>query len=169
MESGESVLQHRNETIKKPIPHEIALPLSRGSEPLGAVARTVLVVFGVFILAGFGLALTLQADPSGRGTHQQFGLPPCAVLTQTQIPCPTCGMTTSFTHFVRGRWRQAAEANTSGFLLALFALAFLPWSAICLFHRQWWFVRNPELWLTGFSLGWLTVVILEWSLRHLIV
>ena len=43
-----------------------------------------------------GLALWLDPDPVGVGTHQQFGMPPCIVLSQLGIPCPMCGMTTTF-------------------------------------------------------------------------
>jgi hypothetical protein len=125
----------------------------------------LLVVLEVLIVIGFGLAYSVTADPTGRGTHQQFGLPPCVILTLTKLPCPTCGMTTSFAHFVRGRWRESAEANTSGFLMAVMSLCFLPWSLISLFRREWWLIRNPERWLSGLSLGWLSVVILEWAAR----
>ena len=43
-------------------------------------------------------ALLLTPDPSGMGTHRQLGLSGCAVLTLTGLPCPMCGMTTTFTH-----------------------------------------------------------------------
>jgi Protein of unknown function (DUF2752) len=159
-------LQHPVETINTRAPHETSHLYSQRSVPLGGISQMLLVVFEVLILTGFGLAYSVTPDPSGRGTHQQFGLPPCVILTLTKIPCPTCGMTTSFAHFVRGSWQKSAEANTSGFLLSVLSLCFLPWSLISLFRREWWLMRNPERCLAGLSLGWLSVVILEWVTRN---
>ena len=46
-----------------------------------------------------GIALSLSPDPAGVGTHQQLGLGGCTILTAFGVPCPMCGMTTTFTHF----------------------------------------------------------------------
>ena len=53
------------------------------------------------------IAWSLTPDPSGMGTHQQLGLYECGFLKIFQIPCPMCGMTTTFSHlahfqFVKG-------------------------------------------------------------------
>lgn len=45
-----------------------------------------------------GTALWLDADPAGVGTHRQLGLGGCTILTSFGVPCPMCGMTTTFTH-----------------------------------------------------------------------
>ena len=45
-----------------------------------------------------GIALSLTPDPAGMGTHRQLGLGSCAILSMTGLPCPMCGMTTTFTH-----------------------------------------------------------------------
>lgn len=45
-----------------------------------------------------GIAMYLTPDPAGMGTHRQLGLGGCALLTMTGLPCPMCGMTTTFTH-----------------------------------------------------------------------
>lgn len=57
------------------------------------------------------VAGSLTPDPTGMGTHRQLGLGGCAMLTATGIPCPMCGMTTTFTwlahlHLVRGTLNQ---------------------------------------------------------------
>jgi len=57
------------------------------------------------------IALILDPDPSGIGTHQQLGLHPCSFWLWFEIPCPVCGMTTTFTHmahfqFEKGIWNQ---------------------------------------------------------------
>ena len=38
-----------------------------------------------------GLAVWLEPEASGVGTHQQLGLDGCAILSVWGIPCPMCG------------------------------------------------------------------------------
>ena len=42
------------------------------------------------------LAAWLTPDPAGVGTHIQLGLEPCIMMTWLNLPCPMCGMTTTF-------------------------------------------------------------------------
>jgi hypothetical protein len=44
----------------------------------------------------------------------------CPLLHLTGIPCPTCGMTRSFTAVVQGHWEQAVQFHLFGPLLFLF-------------------------------------------------
>ena len=74
-------------------------------------------------------AALLHPDPSGVGTHQQLGLPPCGFLFVTGYPCPACGLTTSFAHMVRAEVVGAALANPFGILLFLVTLATIPVAA----------------------------------------
>ncbi|MGD8861572.1 MAG: DUF2752 domain-containing protein [Myxococcales bacterium] len=76
------------------------------------------------------LSFVLTPDPAGVGTHQQLGLPPCAFLYLTSLPCPGCGLTTSFAHMARLELTSAVAAHPLGvplFLLtalgAVFSLA----------------------------------------------
>src|SRR5690349_23695282 len=100
-----------------------------GGYPLARGGRWLLVGWSLFLLGGFALAFSLSPDPRGFGTHQRLGLPPCTTRALFGIPCPSCGMTTSFANFVRGRFLQAARANTSGLLLAAVCAVQLPWIA----------------------------------------
>jgi hypothetical protein len=43
-----------------------------------------------------GLAAWLTPDPTGVGTHIQLGLEPCIMMSWLTLPCPMCGMTTTF-------------------------------------------------------------------------
>ncbi|MCA9194161.1 MAG: DUF2752 domain-containing protein [Planctomycetales bacterium] len=74
-------------------------------------------------LALFLIASLLQPNASGSGTHIQLGLPVCMWKTSWGIACPVCGMTTSWSHFVRGQFASSISANPAGFLLAIIALA----------------------------------------------
>ncbi len=66
--------------------------------------NTVLFIGATLVLA---TATFLDPDPSGVGTHQQLGIPPCMILSHFGLPCPLCGMTTSFALMADG---QPAEA-----------------------------------------------------------
>ena len=80
------------------------------------------------LLLGFGLlvAMWLQPDGRGSGTHQQLGLPPCTFKFLLNIPCPSCGMTTSWALAVRGDWQSSIQANSGGFVLFLITAVSVP-------------------------------------------
>jgi len=80
-------------------------------------------------------AAMLEPDPRGYGTHAQLGLPPCGFLLLTGAPCPGCGLTTAFTHAVRGHWALAAGANPFGLLLFVLASICVPLGLIAGWHR----------------------------------
>ena len=67
------------------------------------------------------VAFLLKPSPQGIGTHQQLGLPACGWVAAADIPCPTCGMTTAWSHTVRGQLPSAFMAQPLGMLLAFSA------------------------------------------------
>lgn len=96
--------------------------------------RILSLMTGMLLLALLVIARGLTPSPSGFGTHQQLGLPPCTAIVLLNIPCPACGMTTSWSHTLRGNLVAAAQSNAGGMLLALIAMAFLP--ASCYFFLR---------------------------------
>jgi hypothetical protein len=78
---------------------------------------------GAWVLAGAGawailaIAAWLRPDARGFGTHQQLGLPPCGFEAITHLPCPGCGLTTSFAHMAHGHPIDAFRAHLMGPLL----------------------------------------------------
>ncbi len=96
--------------------------------------RVLALMTGILLLALLVIARGLTPSPSGFGTHQQLGLPPCTAIVLLDIPCPACGMTTSWAHTMRGNLVAAAQSNAGGMLLALIAMAFLP--ASCYFFLR---------------------------------
>lgn len=70
-----------------------------------------------------GLSLWLQPAGAGLGTHEQMGFAPCGFHVRYGIPCPTCGMTTSFALLVRGRVWEAFVVQPAGAVLALLTVA----------------------------------------------
>lgn len=83
-------------------------------------------------------ARILSPSPNGLGTHQQLGLPPCFFHQMTGIPCPTCGMTTSFAHTVRLHFYDAFIAQPFGLLACLITMALIPLSALMMRRRVPW-------------------------------
>lgn len=79
--------------------------------------RLLALVLLLPVLALVGIALWLDPDPAGHGTHVQLGLRECSVLAWTGYPCPMCGMTTSFANMVRLRVVSAAIAQPFGVVL----------------------------------------------------
>lgn len=125
-----SVLSSEQPSDKTPAPssHSQIDSLFGNRNSLGVGSRLLLILIGLFLLAGFGLSAWLSPDPRGHGTHQQLGLAPCSFLLFTGRPCPSCGSTTAFAHFVRGQWPSAIEANVAAFVLAVCCAAGVPWS-----------------------------------------
>jgi hypothetical protein len=79
--------------------------------------------FGVSIvaIALLGIAFFLTPSTEGIGTHRQLGLPTCSWILIADLPCPTCGMTTAWSHTVRGELLSAFVAQPLGMLLAIVA------------------------------------------------
>ncbi len=93
-------------------------PPRRGQSSAGRqrfVAGAVLTVTTLMLYTGYALH---PAKP-GVGTHEQLGLPPCGMLTRTNIPCVTCGMTTAFSLATHGRLINAATTQPAGAALAV--------------------------------------------------
>lgn len=93
--------------------------------------------------AVLGIAVWLSPDPRGFGTHQQLGFGICGMLLTTGFPCPTCGMTTAFSHTVRGQWLHAVYAQPTGFVLALGTAAIAAISLFAIAAGRWPRIRIP--------------------------
>jgi hypothetical protein len=112
---------------------------------LGRAGQGLLVLWSVCLLAGFAIAFVLEPDPRGYGTHQKLGLPACTFRTMFGVPCPSCGMTTSFAHFSRGQFQKAIEVNLAGFLLAVVCAVQIPWCWLSALSGRLWKISRPEL------------------------
>ena len=127
--------------------------------------RCLLVLWSLFLVAGFGLAASLNPDPRGYGTHQGLGLPPCSFQILFGINCPSCGSTTCFAHFVRGHWIAAAQANIAAFGLALVCAAMIPWSSYSAWSGRLWKIERPAPALLAVLLTLCLVSLVQWIVR----
>jgi hypothetical protein len=120
------------------------------------------------VLAGLlGVAIWLTPASSGLGTHRQLGLPPCTFFVWFGIPCPSCGMTTSWSLLVRGRVGEALHANVGGTCLALLAMAAVPWLWISAWRGR---AATPLLEDRAFTVAvslLLAVTVAQWAIRVL--
>jgi hypothetical protein len=97
--------------------------VSPGKPSAGLQARLVGLVLFVPSTTLIGLSAWLTPDPSGIGTHQQLGLSACAILATSGVPCPMCGMTTTFSLMAHFSPLQALQNQPFG--VVLFALTVL--------------------------------------------
>jgi hypothetical protein len=111
------------------------------------------------------VARWLRPDPRGFGTHTQLGLPPCGFFALTGVPCPACGLTTSFAHLMHGELALALHANPLGVVFFALTLASLPvamWAGVRALPlaplMQRWHARR-------FAAGLAIVALFNWLIR----
>jgi hypothetical protein len=104
---------------------------------LTAGQRLAIAVLGLGSLVPLLGARLLEPSPQGYGTHRQLGLPPCTSVVLFGRRCPTCGMTTSWAHVVRGEFIEALRANVGGTLLAILDLVAALWLLSSAARGRW--------------------------------
>ena len=102
------------------------------------------------------LAVWLDPDARGFGTHEQLGLSPCRYYMQEGALCPTCGLTTAFANMAEGRVVAAFRANPVGIPLFILTLITPLW-----FGHALWARRDPFR-FTSHAVG-------RWALPALLV
>jgi hypothetical protein len=103
------------------MPSEVPIIYSRQFGPRRLVWpwRVAALGVGIGAMAILLIAAALPPDPSGVGTHARLGLENCSLLERSGLPCPSCGMTTSFAYFARGNVPASLYVQPMGTVLAL--------------------------------------------------
>ena len=127
--------------------------------------RIVLALMASGLVLVFVVAMYLNPDPRGFGTHQQLGLPACQFRQFTGLPCPHCGMTTSFSNFVRGEFVTAWQANPAGVPLACICLCCVPVFYFVAVTGRWVLTPEPFRWFLTIGLSYLSFAFIVWILR----
>lgn len=104
--------QLNTNTVTSPLERTTPLRSTKG-ERIGA-ATIALLSLTLLATAAF-----LTPNAQGHATHTQLGMAKCAWVVWFDRPCPTCGMTTSFSHAGEGAWISALLTQPMGALLAL--------------------------------------------------
>jgi len=84
------------------------------------------------------IARVLRPSGDGFGTHRQLGLPPCAFLHLTGIPCPSCGLTTSVAHAARLHFYESVITQPFGLIVFISAVLSIPLSVYFIHRRIPW-------------------------------
>lgn len=142
--------------------------LAREAARLGFWVRSVLVILALGFLTIFGIALWLnpyRADGERRtmATHMQLGLPSCSTVELMGVPCPSCGMTTSFSLLAHGDLVGSLKANWVGTIMAIYWFALIPWAAIGAWRDRYLWIRSGETLLTISVIGALVLMLIRWA------
>jgi Protein of unknown function (DUF2752) len=140
-------------------------PRQEFARTLGWPTRRALVLAALGLVGVLGVARQLEPDPRGFGTHTQLGLAPCAFALVTGHPCPTCGMTTSFAWFARGRFDHSWRANPAGSLLAPTCVALVPWLLAGAARGRPPGFRSLDRPLIGLVVATVALSLVSWTLR----
>jgi hypothetical protein len=90
---------------------------------LSGWGRLIAGAVAAVCLSALVLAVAIEPSPTGVGTHTQLGMEACNFEQRTGIPCPGCGVTTSFAWFVRGNLPASFYVQPMGAILALVCCA----------------------------------------------
>jgi hypothetical protein len=133
---------------------------------LNGQTRLLLALLGVGLSVLLGIAMFLQPDARRHyGTHEQLGLPPCTFSYLFGVPCPTCGMTTSWAHLMRGEILTSFRVNAGGTMLEMLAILAVPWSLLTAIRgRRFVWTPSNRLIFRTFA-GIVVIVLLQWGCR----
>jgi hypothetical protein len=131
--------------------------------------RGVLLVLAVGLVAIFVIAIRINpydddGQPLRMGSHTRLGMPPCEFYVMFKKPCPSCGLTTSYSLLMHGDLVNSLRANAIGTLMALFCLALIPWSLYIGIRGRYLWVRSIErtsLWIVGI---FMVLLLIRWGI-----
>jgi Protein of unknown function (DUF2752) len=79
--------------------------------------------------------------------------------------CPSCGMTTSWSYFMRGQLVQSWKANSGGTALALGVILIAPWMFLSGLRGTWFLVLPNEWAFAGVAIFITILTIVDWMLH----
>jgi hypothetical protein len=92
-------------------------------ERLSVAHRLGAALLAIAVIAPLCIGSQLFPSPTGIGTHTQIsGMQKCWFEARTGIPCPSCGMTTSFAYFARGNIVASFYIQPMGCVLAALSI-----------------------------------------------
>ena len=130
--------------------------------------RVLLVLMAIAFITVFAVAIYLNpyqdnGEARTMETHRQLGLPECTFKEMTGRPCPSCGMTTSFSLFIRGDILNSLRANFAGTILATFCLVMIPWGIGSALRARYYWIVSLEWFIPRFLAVFFTIMLLRWG------
>jgi Protein of unknown function (DUF2752) len=155
--------------------YEVEEESADDARPIRYWIRAILLGLTVPWIAVLIVAISLDPyEENGEarklGTHQQLGLPECTFKAIVGVPCPSCGMTTSFSLMMHADVWNSMKANFAGTALVTFGLLFIPWAFASAFLGRLVFIRSLEMVIFRLAIiflvllfgRWAIVIVLEW-------
>jgi len=124
--------------------------------------RISLIVSGLVCLGLLLTARLLAPSPTGLGTHEQLGLPECGFLLMFEIPCPSCGMTTSWAWLTRGNVVESLRSNPGGTMLGILCFGFGAWMLISGIRSRWLIGVPSTFWIAILFGVTILVTLIQW-------
>ncbi len=128
----------------------------------GSLIGLALALIAVFAVAVWINPYHEDGTPLTMASHRQLGLPPCTFYFTTGLPCPSCGMTTSFALLMHGDLRNSLRANAVGTVFAGFCLLLIPWCLASVVCGRTLFIRSMERTVTFVMLAFFSMMMLRW-------
>jgi len=144
-------------------------PFHYSASRLAWYVRAPLVLGGAILLGLLVTAACLTPSSDGFGTHQQLGLAPCSFIQWFGIRCPSCGMTTSWSHMVRGEVLAGLRANVGGVYLAVMAMVSGPWMLVSGVRGKWFGGPPHEMVIAALGMLAVVVTLTDWLLRNFVI
>ncbi len=142
--------------------------------PARWVRATLLIVtaglVAVFVTAARLHPYDADGKPLTMASHTQLGMPACEFYVIFHKPCPSCGLTTSFSLLMHGDVLASLRANAIGTVMALFWLGLIPWCLYATLKGRYLWIRALEpalLWAVGIFTVLLLIrwgIVLWWGL-----
>jgi hypothetical protein len=139
-----------------------AVASSHEPAALDRVVWLLILMVALFVLTA---SAWLTPSASGVGTHEQLGLPPCGMLAWLGIPCPACGLTTSFAHLAHGALFASLRAHPLGLPLFLLTCLAVPGALWALIRGLPVMVAIERLQADRAALYFVFVTLLLWLVR----
>lgn len=127
--------------------------------------RYLLVGFALGLIVLLVVARCLPPNPTGMGTHQRLGLPACGSMFLWGVPCPSCGMTTSWAWLTRGQLGHSWNANPGGLSLGLFMMVMAPWMLASGIKGYWWPWDCQTRYVMWAGVAVVVITVVQWLVR----
>jgi len=142
----------------------------RSPRPANGVSSMDRVVWGLLLFTAASVLAAsrfLTPSPTGVGTHEQLGLPPCGFLVWFGVPCPACGLTTAFAHLAHFDLFASLSANPMGLPLFVATLAFVPLALHAVVRGRSLLSFIDDIQGDKWALGFVVVTLVSWGARLL--